>query len=118
MAQTRVKVSSRPSPDWQSSKNNVCKRNAVMLNKALLADVHFIVGSESTHIAAHRCMLAAGSSVFYAMFLGGLAEDEKEVTIPDVEPEAFRNLLKWVLDRIPDSIRIAYCVPGGKTIMQ
>ena len=43
-------------------------------------------------------MLAAGSSVFHAMFIGGLAEDN-EVSIPDVEPEAFLCLLKWVLVR-------------------
>ena len=91
---------SQPDHNWQSSTNSVRERNAMMLQKALLADVCFLVGSGSTQrrIAAHKCMLAAGSSVFHAMFVGGLAEGN-EVSIPDVEPEVFLNLLKWVLGR-------------------
>ena len=87
----------QPAPDWQSSLSDVRERNAVMLEKALLADVYFIVGSGSTQrrIAAHKCMLVAGSSVFHTMFIGALPEG-KEVTIPDVEPDAFINLLRWV----------------------
>ena len=79
----------------------VRERNAVMLKEALLADVYFTVGSGSTQrrIAAHKCMLVAASSVFHAMFFGELAED-KEVAIPDVEPEAFLNMLTWVHARI------------------
>ena len=70
-----------------------------MLNNDLLADVYFIVGSGSTkrRIPAHKYILVTGSSVFHAMFCGGLPE-EKEVAIPDVEPQAFLNLLKWVYD--------------------
>ena len=84
--------------DWQASASNVRERNAIMLNKALLADVNFIVGPgpAQRRIPAHKNMLVAGSSVFYAMFCGGLPEDKNEVMIPDVEPDAFRNLLKWV----------------------
>jgi BTB/POZ domain-containing protein 3/6 len=39
-------------------------------------------------------VLATGSSVFYAMFFGGLAEHKSEITVPDVEPAAFLTLLK------------------------
>jgi len=39
--------------------------------------------------------LAIGSSVFYAMFYGDLAENENEIRIPDVEPTAFLNLLRY-----------------------
>lgn len=42
-------------------------------------------------------MLATGSSVFYAMFFGGLAENKPEIKVPDVEPQAFLTLLKWDL---------------------
>lgn len=45
-------------------------------------------------IPAHKYVLATGSSVFYAMFFGGLAEDKLEITVPDVEPQAFLTLLK------------------------
>lgn len=39
-------------------------------------------------------VLAVGSSVFYAMFYGDLAEVKSEIHIPDVEPAAFLILLK------------------------
>lgn len=39
-------------------------------------------------------VLAVGSSVFYAMFYGDLAEIKSEIHIPDVEPAAFLSLLK------------------------
>ena len=81
--------------DWQASMSGVRERQAVMLNNGLLADVVFLVGPGSPQrIPAHKYMVAAGSSVFYAMFYGGLAEIKKEIAIPDVEPQAFRNMLK------------------------
>ena len=84
--------------DWQVSKKCIKERTAVMFNNELIADVHFMVGSESTQrrIPAHKFILVTGSPVFYAMFYGGLAEDKNEVTIPDVEPQAFLKLLQWV----------------------
>lgn len=45
-------------------------------------------------IHAHKYVLATGSSVFYAMFFGGLAENKKEIKVPDVEPAAFLALFK------------------------
>lgn len=45
-------------------------------------------------IPAHKYVLATGSSVFYAMFYGGLAEAKEEIVVPDVEPTAFLTLLK------------------------
>ena len=87
-------------PDWQVYKTCIKERTAVLFNNELLADVHFKVGSRSTlRIPAHKLILATGSPVFYAMFYGGLAEDKKEVAIPDVEPQAFLNMLQWVYSR-------------------
>ena len=93
-------------PDWQVSKKCVKERTSVMFNNELIADVHFIVGSGSTQrrIPAHKFILATGSPVFYAMFYGGLAKDKKEVTIPDVEPQAFLNILRWVYCRRNESL--------------
>ena len=87
--------------DWQVSKKCMKERIAVMFNNELMADVHFMVGSESTQrrIPAHKFILATGSPVFYAMFYGSLTGD-KEVTIPDVEPEAFLKLLQWVYGKM------------------
>lgn len=45
-------------------------------------------------IPAHKYILATGSSVFYAMFYGGLAENKQEIKVPDVEPSAFLTLLR------------------------
>lgn len=47
-------------------------------------------------IPAHKYILATGSSVFYAMFYGGLAENKQEIKVPDVEPTAFLTLLRYV----------------------
>lgn len=35
--------------------------------------------------------------MFYAMFYGGLAEDKKEIVVPDVEPGAFLTMLRYVV---------------------
>ena len=82
--------------DWQASTKSSRERNTIMMNNELIADVHFIVGSDSAQrrIPAHKYILVTGSSVFFAMFYGGLAEEKKEVAIPDVEPQAFLNILK------------------------
>lgn len=84
-----------------------------------MADIIFIVGSPGTYpslfllllmekmlisyinttghtqiIPAHKYVLATGSSVFYAMFYGGLPENKRDIEVPDVEPAAFLALLK------------------------
>lgn len=51
------------------------------------------IGGTQT-IPAHKYVLATGSSVFHAMFFGGLAESEAQIEVPDVEPAAFLTLLK------------------------
>uniref|UniRef100_A0A8W7PJX9 BTB domain-containing protein n=1 Tax=Anopheles coluzzii TaxID=1518534 RepID=A0A8W7PJX9_ANOCL len=69
-----------------------------MFNNDLMADIRFIVGSDEQvqTIPAHKYVLATGSSVFYAMFYGGLAENKQEIKVPDVEPGAFLTLLKYL----------------------
>lgn len=83
-------------PNWQATKATVRERNAAMFNNELMADVKFLVGSSGCTqvIPAHKYVLATGSSVFYAMFYGGLAECKEEIEVPDVEPSAFLTLLK------------------------
>lgn len=85
-------------PNWQASKSTVRERNAAMFNNELMADVKFLVGSSghTQTIPAHKYVLATGSSVFYAMFYGGLAENKEEIEVPDVEPSAFLTLLKYL----------------------
>uniref|UniRef100_A0A182ND05 BTB domain-containing protein n=1 Tax=Anopheles dirus TaxID=7168 RepID=A0A182ND05_9DIPT len=85
-------------PNWQANKSTVRERNAAMFNNDLMADIRFIVGSDEQvqTIPAHKYVLATGSSVFYAMFYGGLAENKLEIKVPDVEPGAFLTLLKYL----------------------
>ena len=163
-------------PNWQSTKNSVRERNAVMCNNAVMADVWFNVGSETLlqqiqqqqqfefrnkqgnndghgsiassltnltlinkksssascsassvssttqlssalprKIPGHKYVLATGSSVFYAMFYGGLAMDiengsspDNAIDVPDVEPSAFLTMLKYLycddIDISPDNV--------------
>ncbi|XP_031620821.1 BTB/POZ domain-containing protein 6 isoform X2 [Contarinia nasturtii] len=85
-------------PNWQATKPTVRERNAAMFNNELMSDISFIVGSDDNiqTIHSHKYVLATGSSVFYAMFYGGLAENKKEIKVPDVEPSAFLTLLKYL----------------------
>ncbi|XP_058463413.1 BTB/POZ domain-containing protein 6-B isoform X2 [Malaya genurostris] len=85
-------------PNWQATKSTVRERNAAMFNNDLMADIRFIVGTDEQvqTIPAHKYVLATGSSVFYAMFYGGLAENKQEIKVPDVEPTAFLTLLKYL----------------------
>ncbi|XP_058062444.1 BTB/POZ domain-containing protein 6-B-like isoform X1 [Anopheles bellator] len=85
-------------PNWQANKSTVRERNAAMFNNDLMADIRFIVGSDEQvqTIPAHKYVLATGSSVFYAMFYGGLAEAKQDIKVPDVEPGAFLTLLKYL----------------------
>ncbi|XP_074036981.1 BTB/POZ domain containing protein 3 lute isoform X2 [Leptinotarsa decemlineata] len=84
--------------NWQASKPTVRERNAAMFNNDLMSDIKFLVGTPGSTqaIPAHKYVLATGSSVFYAMFYGGLAECKQEIEVPDVEPSAFLTLLKYL----------------------
>ena len=66
------------------------------------ADVTFLVKSEK--ILAHKLVLSARSPYFKAMFASGMKESvDNEIEIPDVEPEVFKELLKFLYsDSIPD----------------
>ena len=72
-----------------------------MFNNPFLADVNFVVGEgpDQQTIPAHKYVLATGSSVFCAMLYGDLASKDVAdiITIPDVEPETFHNLLRSVV---------------------
>ncbi|KAK7872239.1 hypothetical protein R5R35_012097 [Gryllus longicercus] len=85
-------------PNWQAQRTTVCERNAAMFNNEFMSDIHFVVGSpgHTQTVPAHKYVLATGSSVFFAMFYGGLAEDKAEIEVPDVEPPAFLTLLRYL----------------------
>ena len=90
------------SDGWQTHGATVRERNSLMYNNELMSDVTFLVGPKNCaqRIPAHKYVLATGSSVFYAMFFGDLAENSKEIVIPDVEAAAFLTLLRCVFINI------------------
>lgn len=97
--------------NWQATKSSVKERLGFMFCNELMADVFFIVGKNGPRqrIPAHRFVLSIGSAVFDAMFNGGMATDEKEIELPDIEPAAFLCLMKFFYS---DEVRI-----GPDTVM-
>lgn len=83
-------------PNWQSTRVTLRERNRVMCNNALMADCYFTVSGKK--FPAHKYVLATGSTVFYAMFFGGYVEttSNNEIDVPDVDPEAFMTMLKYL----------------------
>lgn len=61
------------------------------------ADVIFICGQgeNAERVPAHKFILFARSEYFDKMFNGLLAEKGKEITLPEVSPNAFRMLLRY-----------------------
>jgi len=97
--------------NWQATKTSVHERFAFMFNNELLADIHFKVGRPGAEqiIPAHKFVLSVGSAVFDAMFNSALAMTEEEITLPDVEPQAFLALLRFLYS---DEVQI-----GPETVM-
>lgn len=95
--------------NWQISKQTLKERFEYLFNNQVLADIYFIVGSEQLRIPAHKLVLATGSAVFDAMFNGGIRNQDSEITLPDVEPQAFLALLRFLYT---DEVRI-----GPETVM-
>ena len=66
-----------------------------------LSDVKFIVPvsngeSESKVIPAHKLVLAIGSSVFYAMFYGQMADTRDSIELPDCDYESLLELFRFI----------------------
>lgn len=76
--------------------NSVCVENCFVEYFKMFISVFklFMPADCVQTIPAHKYILATGSSVFYAMFYGGLAENKQEIKVPDVEPSAFLTLLR------------------------
>ncbi|XP_022684285.1 BTB/POZ and MATH domain-containing protein 2-like [Setaria italica] len=84
-----------------------------MLKNGEGADVTFSVGAQL--FPAHKCMLAARSTVFKAEFFGAMKErDDQCIKIDDMEPTIFEALLYFVYtDSLPDG-----CSSDENTTMQ
>lgn len=97
--------------NWQAKLGSVHERLVHIFYKEVMSDVHFVVGrgDQTMRIPAHKFVLSIGSAVFDAMFNGGMATEEKEIELPDVEPAAFISLLKFLYT---DEVQI-----GPETVM-
>jgi speckle-type POZ protein len=73
-----------------------------LLSSSEASDVSFKVGRET--FAAHRCVLAARSSVFKAELFGPMRKTRaRSVTIEDMQPAVFRAFLHFIYtDSLPD----------------
>jgi hypothetical protein len=75
-----------------------------LLEKHEFCDVIFIAGPKKKEFPAHRCILAARSPVFYAMFTCGLKESSSsfscqspvQIGIPDFPAETIQHLLAFI----------------------
>ena len=82
--------------DWQSGMNTVLERNAYMFNNELMSDVCFTCGESRRVIYAHKYVLAASSSVFYAMLYGNLAQKESTVHLSCAGGQSFQEFLRFL----------------------
>ncbi|CAL4120390.1 unnamed protein product, partial [Meganyctiphanes norvegica] len=100
-----------PMYNWQATMTTVKERFAFLFNNEILSDVHFLVGKGESRqrIPAHKFVLAVGSAVFDAMFNGQLSNRQEEIELPDVEPQAFLALLRFLYS---DEVQI-----GHETVM-
>ena len=79
--------------DWQSGKS-FPETNFSMLESGILCDVTFKTGGNEAEVKAHRFILVSRSRVFEAMFCGPLAESDEPISVPDIEEDIFKVLLR------------------------
>ena len=87
--------------DWQATKLTIKERISHLYNNDLMSDVTFLVRNNRSdahcRIPAHKFILAASSSVFFAMFHGPIAESRNEIEISDCESrECLLEFLKFI----------------------
>ncbi|XP_043199941.1 BTB/POZ domain-containing protein 2-like [Amphibalanus amphitrite] len=84
--------------NWQATKSTVVERIAYLFNSAAMCDVRFVVGRDANRqvVPAHKFVLSIGSAVFDAMFNSSLSTEDEFIALPDVEPQAFLALLRFL----------------------
>ncbi|RXG57756.1 BTB/POZ domain-containing protein 2 [Armadillidium vulgare] len=94
----KIKIEKQPNMQNNPNSHVVNQIFAFLFNNEILSDVHFRVGrgESSQRIPAHKFVLSVGSAVFDAMFNGKLSSQQEEIELPDVEPQAFLALLRFL----------------------
>jgi hypothetical protein len=91
---TELEVTSVPS-DWRSSCFTIKEKLYNSLLNGTFSDIRFTVGqTQKKEIAAHRYILFLNSPVFESLLEGSLLNKSVNMTLSDVEPEAFFSFLK------------------------
>lgn len=62
-------------------------------------DIEFSFIESDKNIRAHKCILAARSTVFKAMFFGFMPEPDEIITIPNITYEIFKALIDFIYGR-------------------
>lgn len=79
-----------------------------MWTNQVACDIDFLVGEDKERVPAHKYILISRSCVFFTMFCGPLAETQREITLPDIEPPVFKALLEFLytdsVDLQPDIV--------------
>lgn len=90
--------------DGQSKPRRIVERSTMIYCSKKHADCSFQVGSdeESQVVTAHKLILAMSSSVFDTMFYGSLPEDQTPIIVPDIEPEIFEAMLRYIYMEVVD----------------
>lgn len=96
------------SEDWQSKTKHVVERSSQILASMELSDCAFLVGCEAEQevIEAHKLILAMSSSVFKTMFYGSLPETQTQITVPDIEPETFWEMLNYIYTEKTNLVKV------------
>lgn len=84
--------------DWQVKKQKLSERAGYLLVTGQWSDCNFVVGQDPHQqiLKGHKLFLAMASPVFEAMFFGSMAEKNDPIPIRDVQPEAFKAMLKYI----------------------
>ncbi|KAL3858821.1 hypothetical protein ACJMK2_009073 [Sinanodonta woodiana] len=80
--------------DWQTHQD-VLSSNRYMFENRVACDVTFFIGKQRQEVTAHKYVLISRSSIFYAMMCG-LLQETGTINIPDIEPDVFEQLLRYV----------------------
>jgi hypothetical protein len=79
----------------EDNTTNITDVRKQLINSDIMTDVTFLIGQTQFRKRAHKLFLASSSIVFFKMFCGPF-EAQTTITISDIEPDCFRELLNHI----------------------